>query len=126
MGFINEIKLGNLKIFRDWGYAPKYVEAMWLMLQQDSPEDYIISSGEVHSLEEFVIKVFEKLNLNVDKFVKIDKSLYRPIDLVLNYGDNTKAKSILRWNYNMSFEQLIDKLVDDEIQYINWEINNKI
>jgi len=126
MGFANGIKLGNLKIFRDWGYAPKYVEAMWLMLQQDIPEDYIISPGEVHSLDEFVDKVFKKFNLGIEKFVKIDKSLYRTIDLEMNFGDSSKAKNKLKWNYNMSFEQLIGKLVEDEIQYINWEINNKI
>jgi GDPmannose 4,6-dehydratase len=125
LGLADELRLGNIKVYRDWGYAPKYVEAMWLMLQQDSPNDYIISSGEVHSLEEFVIKVFEKLNLNVNKFVKIDKSLYRPIDLEINYGDNTKARNDLKWNYNISFEQLIGKLVEDEVQYINWEIDNK-
>lgn len=122
MGLANEIRLGNLKIFRDWGYAPNYVEAMWLMLQQNTPEDYIISSGEAHSLEEFTKKVFEKLNLDVDKFVRIDKSLYRPIDLEINYGDNSKAKNKLKWNYNTSFDQLINRLVDDEIKYFNWKI----
>jgi len=127
MGFANEIKLGNLKIFRDWGYAPNYVKAMWLMLQQDTPEDYVISSGEAHSLEEFTKKVFEKLKLDIDKFIKIDKNLYRPTDLEINYGDNSKAKNKLEWNYNMNFEQLINKLVDDELKYFDWKIkhNNK-
>lgn len=118
LGLADELRLGNIKVYRDWGYAPKYVEAMWLMLQQDNPDDYIISTGEVHSLEEFVVKVFEKLNLNVDKFVKIDESLYRPNDLEINYGDNSKAKNKLNWKYNMSFDQLIYKLVDDEIEFI--------
>ena len=127
MGFANEIKLGNLKIFRDWGYAPNYVKAMWLMLQQDTPEDYVISSGEAHSLEEFTKKVFEKLKLDIDKFIKIDKNLYRPTDLEINYGDNSKAKNKLEWNYNMNFEQLINRLVDDELKYFDWKIkhNNK-
>ena len=125
LGLPDELRLGNIKICRDWGYAPTYVEAMWLMLQQDSPDDYIISSGEVHSLEEFVIKVFEKLNLNVDKFVKIDKSLYRPNDLEINYGDNSKAKNKLNWKYDMSFDQLIYKLIDDEIEFIKRELKNK-
>ena len=125
LGLADELRLGNIKVSRDWGYAPKYVEAMWLMLQQDNPDDYIISSGEVHSLGEFVIKVFEKLNLDVDKFVKIDESLYRPNDLEINYGDNSKAKNKLNWKYNMSFDQLICKLVDDEIEYFNWELKNK-
>jgi len=125
LGLADELRLGNMKVSRDWGYAPKYVEAMWLMLQQDNPDDYIISSGEVHSLEEFVIKVFEKLNLDVDKFVKIDESLYRPNDLEINYGDNSKAKNKLNWNYDMSFDQLIDKLVEDEIEFVKWELKNK-
>ena len=121
LGLTDELRLGNMKVYRDWGYAPKYVKAMWLMLQKDEPDDYVISSGEAHSLEEFVIKVFEKLNLSVDKFVKIDESLYRPNDLEINYGDNSKAKNKLNWNYGMSFEQLIDKLVEDEIRYVKWE-----
>ncbi|MBE3128195.1 MAG: GDP-mannose 4,6-dehydratase [Actinobacteria bacterium] len=127
MGFTNEIKLGNLKIFRDWGYAPNYVEVMWLMLQQDTPEDYVISSGEAHSLEEFAKKVFEKLKLDIEKFIRIDRNLYRPTDLKINYGDNSKAKNKLNWNYNMNFEQLINRLVDDELKYFDWKIkqNNK-
>jgi len=125
LGLADELRLGNIKVYRDWGYAPKYVKAMWLMLQQDNPDDYIISSGEVHSLEEFVVKVFEKLNLNVDKFVKIDESLYRPNDLEINYGDNAKARNNLKWNYNISFEQLIGKLVKDEIEFIKREFKNK-
>ena len=127
MGFANEIKLGNLKIFRDWGYAPNYIEAMWLMLQQDTPEDYVISSGEAHSLEEFAKKVFKKLKLDIEKFIRIDRNLYRPTDLEINYGDNSKAKNKLKWNYNMNFEQLINRLVDDELKYFDWKIkhNNK-
>jgi len=125
LGLADELRLGNMKIYRDWGYAPKYVEAMWLMLQQNNPDDYIISSGEVHSLEEFVTKVFEKLNLNVNKFVKIDENLYRPNDLEINYGDNSRVKNRLNWNYDMSFDQLINKLVEDEIKYIDWELNYK-
>ena len=125
LGLTDELRLGNMKVYRDWGYAPKYVEAMWLMLQKDEPDDYVISSGEVHSLEEFIIKVFEKLNLTVDRFVKIDENLYRSNDLKINYGDNSKAKNKLNWNYGMTFEQLIDKLVEAEIEYLKWESNNK-
>jgi GDPmannose 4,6-dehydratase len=98
---------------------------MWLMLQQDDPDDYIISSEEVHSLEEFVTKVFKKLNLKVNKFIKIDKSLYKPNDLEINYGDNSKAKNKLNWKYDMSFNQLIDRLVEDEIEFIKWELKNE-
>ncbi|NUN22748.1 MAG: GDP-mannose 4,6-dehydratase [Candidatus Jettenia caeni] len=117
MGEAEKLHLGNLKIYRDWGYAPKYVEAMWLMLQQESPKDYIICSGEAHSLEEFVQKVFEKLDLELEKFVTIDKNLYRPVDLEIIYGDNSEARGKLGWNYDMSFDQLMNRLIEDEIQY---------
>jgi len=125
MGFDKKLRLGNLNVYRDWGYAPKYVKAMWLMLQQKVPQDYVISSGEAHSLKEFVKNVFEKLDLNVKKFIKMDRDLYRPIDIQKNYGDNSEAKNKLKWNYNMNFEQLIDKLIEDEMQYIDWELKNR-
>lgn len=121
MGLINKLNLGNLKVYRDWGYAPKYVEAMWLMLQQELPKDYIVCSGEAHSLEEFVKKVFEKLDLELEKFVTVDKNLYRPVDLEIIYGDNSKARGKLGWNYDMSFDQLINKLIEDEIRYVKLE-----
>lgn len=124
-GSANKLALGDLKISRDWGYAPKYVEAMYLMLQQDKPIDCIICSGEVHSLEDFVRKVFLRLNLDFDKFVAIDKSLYRPVDLEIIYGDNSKAKKVLGWQYNMRFDDLIDSLIKDEIDYINWESHER-
>lgn len=124
MGEAEKLNLGNLKICRDWGYAPKYVEAMWLMLQQESPKDYIICSGEAHSLEELVQKVFGKLDLELEKFVTIDKNLYRPVDLEIIYGDNSEARETLGWNHDMSFDQLINKLIEDEIQYVQLEIDN--
>lgn len=124
MGEAEKLNLGNLKICRDWGYAPKYVEAMWLMLQQESPKDYIICSGEAHSLEELVQKVFGKLDLELEKFVTIDKNLYRPVDLEIIYGDNSEAREKLGWNHDMSFDQLINKLIEDEIQYVKLEIDN--
>lgn len=84
MGVDKELKLGILNVYRDWGYAPKYIEAMWLMLQQGTPHDYIISSGETHSLREFVSNVFERLDLDIKKYVKIDKELCRPIGIQKN------------------------------------------
>ena len=124
MGLADRIKLGNLSVFRDWGYAPRYVEAMWLMLQQSKPKNFIISSGEAHSLENFAVKVFKRLNLNFNKFLKIDKKLFRQNDLAINYGDNSKVKKILKWEYSISFDELIKLLVEDEIEYVKWEINN--
>ena len=121
-GLANDLTLGNLKVSRDWGYAPEYVKAMWLMLQQEKSDDFIVCSGEVHTLEEFAREVFKKLNLEFDRFVKIDENLYRPLELEIIYGDNSKAKELLGWQYDMSFAQLIDTLVNDEIQYVNWEL----
>ncbi len=121
MGLLNKLELGNVKIYRDWGYTPKYVEAMWLMLQQEFPKDYIICSGEAHSLEEFVQKVFEKLGLKLAEYVALDTGLYRPVELEKIYGDNAEAKRMLGWNYDMSFDRLIETLLKDEIQYIEYE-----
>jgi len=124
MGLAKELRLGNLDVFRDWGYAPRYVEAMWLMLQQNKPENFIVSSGKAYSLEEFAVKVFKRLNLNFNQCVKIDKKLFRPNDLEVNYGDNSKVKKKLKWEYSISFDELIKLLVEDEIKYIRWNIKN--
>ncbi len=124
MGLADELRLGNIKVYRDWGYAPKYVEAMWLMLQQNKAENFIVSSGKAHSLEEFAVKVFKRLNLDFNKFVKMDKTFFRPNELEVNYGDNSKVKKKLKWEYNVSFDELIKLLVEDEIKYIRWNIKN--
>jgi GDPmannose 4,6-dehydratase len=94
------------------------------MLQQDKPGDYVICTGQPHSLEEFAKIVFEKLNLEFNKYVKIDRLHYRPVELKIIYGDNSKAKNNLNWVYNLSFDDLIDKLIEDEINFLEW-INNK-
>ncbi|HXG30898.1 MAG TPA: GDP-mannose 4,6-dehydratase, partial [Thermodesulfobacteriota bacterium] len=124
-GMAERLELGNLRVFRDWGYAPYYVRAMWLMLQQEVPDDFIICSGEAHSLEEFVREVFKRLDLDFERFVKIDKRLNRPVDLEVIYGDNSKAREILGWCYDMTFKELIDVLVKDEVEYLNWELSGQ-
>ncbi|HEX2787309.1 MAG TPA: GDP-mannose 4,6-dehydratase [Ignavibacteria bacterium] len=124
-GQANELKLGNLNVYRDWGYAPEFVKAMWLMLQQDNPDDYIICSGEYNSLNDFVKKVFNELGLDEKKYVKTDKNLLRPVELEVIYGDNSKAKKNLDWKYNISFDDLIKLLVRDEQQFVKWESENK-
>lgn len=119
-GEAGELKLGNLNVYRDWGYAPEFVKAMWLMLQQKTPDDYIICSGEYDSLENFVKKVFNELGLDEKKYVKTDKALLRPVELEVIYGDNSKAKKNLDWNYNISFDELIKLLVRDEQKFVEW------
>lgn len=125
-GKLDKLKLGNMSIKRDWGYAPYYVEAMWKMLNVEKPNDYIISSGEAHTLEEFVDTTFKFLNLNYKKFIISDSNLLRPVDLEIIYGNPSKAKNELGWNYGMSFEQLIEKLVEDEYRFLSWRKNKNV
>ena len=120
-GELEKLELGNLTVNRDWGYAPKFVEAMWLMLQQENFDDYIICSGQVTSLKSIVERVFKKLDVDFKNHVTIDKSLLRNLDLDIIYGDNSRAKSELGWDYNISTDELIDKLINDEELLIEWQ-----
>jgi GDPmannose 4,6-dehydratase len=119
------ICLGNLSVQRDWGYAPKFVEAMWLMLQQEEFNEFLICSGQVTSLESIVQKVFEKLGLDVGHHLKIEKNLMRNLELDIIYGDNSKAKDELGWDYNLTLDQLINTLIDDERKYLKWKSQSK-
>ncbi len=114
--------LGNLEIKRDWGFAPEYVKAMWLLLQQDIPGDFLICSGNVMSLQDLVDEVFVILGLNKELYLRQDPSLLRPVDLEIIYGDNTKAKEQLGWDYNISNKELIKKLIEEEEKFIDWEL----
>lgn len=113
-GLQKEINVGNLNIKRDFGYAPKYTEAMYLMMQQDVGNDYNICSGESVSLRYIVEKVFEKLGLSQDKIV-IDPALYRPTDIEDIYGSNEKARNDLGWEYTLTFEEVMDLLLEEEL-----------
>lgn len=105
-----KLELGNLDIWRDWGYAPEYVEAMWLMLQQDKPSDFVIASGETHSLRDFLEHAFSLLELNWQDHVTINKSLFRPSDLAYSGADISKAKARLNWQVNTRFKELVELL----------------
>lgn len=107
-----KIYLGNLDTKRDWGYAPEYVEAMWLMLQQDKPNDYVIGTGETHSVKEFLEGVFSYLNLNWKEYVEIDTKYFRPTEVEVLKADSSKAKKILSWTPRITFEDLIKIMVD--------------
>jgi GDPmannose 4,6-dehydratase len=120
----SELVLGNISISRDWGYAPEFIKAMWLMLQQEKPDDFVICSGEHHSLELFVRTVFEKMGLDYDKHVKTDKKHLRPVDLKIIYGDNSKARKVLNWKYDYTLDGLIERLIEDEYKYLEWESKN--
>ena len=113
----NELLLGNIDDKRDWGYAKDYVEAMYLMLQQDTPDDYIISTGEAHSVRDFLDIAFGIVNLDWHKYVKTDKKLIRPLDKRTIYkGDNSKAKKILNWKPRTSFNELVRLMVESDLK----------
>lgn len=118
------LTLGNLTVSRDWGYAPKYVEAMWLMLQADQPEDYIICSGNHNTLQDFVVSVFDHLGLDLKKHLRLDQNFMRQLDLGYMFGDNKKAKKQLGWDYDMNTKQLISQLIKDETTFIKWIENH--
>ena len=105
--------VGNLDVKRDFGYAPDYVKAMWLSLQHEKADDYIICSGKSIYLRDIVNYVFDYLSIGMDKLVE-DQTLFRPTDIQNIYGDNTKAKTLLNWEYNKSFFEVLDVLIEEE------------
>ncbi|RPD40485.1 GDP-mannose 4,6-dehydratase [Chitinophaga barathri] len=117
------LKVGNIDISRDFGYSAKYVEAMWLMLQQPCPKDYIICSGQSVKLRSIIEYVFKTLNISTEKYY-IDKSLLRPTDIEDIYGDNEQARKELNWDYQYSFFDVIDLLIKEEQAFINNKNNN--
>lgn len=112
----NKIYLGNLEAKRDWGYAPEYVEAMWLMLQQDKPDDFVIGTGETHSVKEFLEESFGYLDLDWKKYIEIDPKYFRPTEVENLRADATKAKEVLNWFPKISFKDLVKILVDYELE----------
>lgn len=120
-GNAETLTLGNLAVSRDWGYAPKYVEAMYKMLQQEKPSDYIICSGNLCTLQELVLMVFDQLGLDMGKHLRLNQAFMRSLDLGVIYGDNTKAKSELGWEYNMDTSDLINQLIEDEQAWMKWK-----
>jgi GDPmannose 4,6-dehydratase len=107
--------LGNLDAKRDWGYAREYVEAMWLMLQQDKPDDYVIATGETHSVEEFLTEAFSQVNLDWREYVELDPKYLRPAEVDLLIGDASKAKRVLGWESKVCFKELVRLMVDADM-----------
>ena len=118
LGLTDSLYLGNLDAKRDWGYAKDYIEAMWLMLQQNTPEDYVISTGETHSVKEWVEASFQCLDLDWGKYVKIDKSFTRPVDVELLVGDSSKAEKKLGWKTKVNFNELVKIMVEYDYNYL--------
>jgi GDPmannose 4,6-dehydratase len=118
LGLADKLALGNLDAERDWGYAKDYVEAMWLMLQQDDPEDFVIATGEAHSVRECVEIAFSQAGLEIDDHVVIDPDLKRPAEVDHLIGDSSKAKRLLGWEPKTSFEELIRMMVDADFKLL--------
>jgi GDPmannose 4,6-dehydratase len=117
-GLTNELRLGNLDARRDWGFAGDYVEAMWLMLQQDKPDDFVISTNETHSVKEFVELAFARADLDWQKYVKIDERFHRPAEVDLLIGSYDKAKKQLGWAPRTSFKSLVNMMVDADLELV--------
>lgn len=119
LGLASDLSLGNLDAKRDWGFAGDYVRAMWLMLQQPNPDDYVIATGKEKSVRELVEVAFAHADLDWEKYVKIDRNLLRPAEVDLLVGDASKAKRDLGWEPSVSFEQMIKMMVDADIERLS-------
>jgi len=124
LGLQHELRMGNLDALRDWGYAGDYVKAMWLMLQQDEPDDYVISTGEMHTVRELLEVAFSYVGLNYEDYVVIDPEFVRPAEVDLLLGDCTKAKEQLGWELEVDFKGLIHMMVDADLARVRIEANS--
>ncbi len=115
LGLADELRLGNLDARRDWGYAPDYVRAMWLMLQHDKPDDYVVATGETHAVREFCQVAFETLGLDWEKYVVVDPRFYRPAEVDLLVGDPSKARRVLGWEPSVTFRDLVRIMVEADL-----------
>ncbi len=118
LGMTNELRLGNLDARRDWGYAKDYVKAMWLMLQQDKPDDYVVATGETYSVEDFLVAAFGCVNLNWRDYVVQDERFMRPAEVDLLVGDPSKAKRKLGWQPSVSFKELVEMMVEADLKML--------
>ena len=125
-GLQDKLYLGNLEARRDWGFAPEYVEAMWRMLQQDDPEDFVIATGEAHSVQEFVELAFERADLDWRSHVEMDPRYLRPAEVDDLRGDASKAEKLLGWRSGTRFDQLVALMVDGDVQLLGDEMAGRM
>lgn len=125
-GLQKKLYLGNLDAKRDWGYAPEFVEAMWLMLQQDKPDDYVIATGETHSVQEFCEEAFGLVGLDWQKYVDLDKRYLRPAEVDILIGDSSKAKKQLGWEPKVKFKELVKIMVEADIKILQDKLAGKV
>ena len=122
LGQQKELRLGNLEAQRDWGFAGDYVKAMWAMLQQDTPDDYVVSTGETHSVREFCEIAFDQVGLDWNDFVVVDEAFFRPAEVDLLIGDPAKANDVLGWKAETSFDQLVRTMVDADLDFLQGKL----
>ena len=125
-GLQEKLYLGNLEAKRDWGYAKEYVEAMWLMMQQEEPDDYVIATGETHSVKELVNEAFSYAGLDWQNYIATDPGYYRPAEVDVLLGDATKAKTKLGWEAKTKFTQLVRLMVDADVRAVKQPLRNRI
>jgi GDPmannose 4,6-dehydratase len=118
-GLATELHLGNLEAKRDWGHAKDYVQAMWLMLHQDQPDDYVIATGRAHSVREFCEKAFSSVGLDYHQYVVEDPTFYRPAEVELLLGDSSRAHEILGWQASQDFTALVSEMVEADLNYVD-------
>ena len=116
LGLQAKLYLGNMEAKRDWGFAGDYVEAMWRMLQQEKPDDFVIALGETHSVREFTEKVFQKLGMEYHDYVEVDPKYFRPTEVDVLLGDASKARTTLGWEPKVSFDQLVDMMIETDME----------
>jgi GDPmannose 4,6-dehydratase len=126
LGMQSELRMGNLDAKRDWGFAGDFVKAMWLMLQQDTPDDFVISTGELHTVRELLDVAFSYVDLNYMDYVVMDTKFIRPAEVDLLLGDSTKAKETLGWKQEVSFTKMIQMMVEADIKRVEWELRTKL
>lgn len=125
LGLEQELRLGNLQAKRDWGFAGDYVRAMWLMLQQAEPDDFVVGTGETHTVQEFVEIACDQAGVDWKKHVVVDPQFYRPAEVDLLLSDPTKAKTKLGWRPQVSFEQLVRMMVDEDLRTLRHKVSSK-
>ena len=125
-GMQDKLYLGNLDAKRDWGYAPEYVEAMWMMLQQDEPDDFVIGTGEAHTPREFAQLAFDHVGLDWERYVEVDPKYYRPAEVDYLLADASKAKEVLGWQPKTTFPELVKIMVDADVQLLEDELSGKL
>lgn len=121
-GRSSELRLGNLDAKRDWGHAREYVHAMWMMVQQDAPDDYVVATGETHSVREFIEYAFALAGLDPERYVVVDPELYRPAEVHVLVGDNKKAKAELGWDHSIGFHSLVEEMLSSDCRSLGLEL----